>query len=178
MCSRLINLPLNLESGRSDVDPGTLPLLRELTHMWLFVSTRAMVHQLVDFMWTNGGDVWCQFSFFVPFLLSQLGAVLVTAPSCGFQSIHCCSTISGFIREQNMSLEALLWSQDRSVSALRDCVWTRQVFKHGAWTRTQPAVLLSVRPPCLLPATHKQVCLEDNCYGPEYFKCKYDEVCL
>lgn len=120
VCSRLINLTLNLECGWRDVDPGALPPLWELTHMWLLVCNRAMERQRVDFMWSNEGDVWCQFSLgFLP-LLSYLGVCLGAAPSSGSLRADCCSAISVkfSIWGENMSglnqeLRGLLLSQAR-----------------------------------------------------------------
>lgn len=39
-CGRTINPVLYLDRGGSDVDPGSMPRLRELSHMRLFVSKR------------------------------------------------------------------------------------------------------------------------------------------
>lgn len=149
MCSRLINLPLNLESGGSDVDPGTLPLISQLTHMWLFVSNRAMEHQLVDFIWTNGRDVWCQFSFWF-LLLSQLGESLLLYNLRFYSRIEHESSKWG-------ALKRCCWF--RPASTWRDCMWPSQVFKHGAWTHrhSQLCFYQSDLHVCF-PVMHERIC--------------------
>lgn len=95
----------------------------------------------MDFIWTNGRDVWCQFSFWFR-LLSQLGELTVAPQS---QVLFESRT---WVVEMR-SLETLL--------LIQACVYMKRLYvtQPGlqTWsldTQTQPAVLLSVRPPCLL----------------------------
>lgn len=48
--SRTIHRSQNLELRGHDVDPGALPLVWELSHLWL--QDREMDHQLVESTWS------------------------------------------------------------------------------------------------------------------------------